>query len=547
MIDDARAPWHHLYGSHPPQMSLPHATGLQMARAALARAGDRPLLHYFDTPLSGAALDRASDALAHVFATAGLVPGDRVALQLQNVPHFPIATIAAWKAGLAVVPVNPMLRERELAPLLADSGARALITHEDLFETVGGATIAGTDVVLAITASPLDFLTGPRPAPLADVRRRVPEGAQDFAELLAAHDGEAPPDVAVGPDDVAVLFYTSGTTGPSKGAMNLHRNVVYTSSMLGEWAGLGPDDVLMGLAPLFHVTGFVIHLGTALATGAPLVLAHRFDPGESLRLIERHRATCSVAAITAYTAMMNDPAFAQSDVSSLRAAYSGGAPVPPAILEAWRAATGTYLHNAYGLTETTAACTLVPQGTDAPVDPKSGALSIGVPVYGTTIEVLDEQGAPAPVGEAGELVVDGPGVVPGYWNNPDESAHALPDGRLRTGDIGFMDADGWFYIVDRRKDLIVVSGYKVWPRDVEDVLYQHPAVREAAVVGVPHEYQGEAVKAFVSLRPGAAATPDELIAFCRERMAAYRYPRAVEVLDELPKTASGKILRRALR
>jgi long-chain acyl-CoA synthetase len=519
---------------------LPYATALEMAEQALARAGDRPLLWYFDTPLSGTHLDGATDALACALLARGLEGGDRIALQLQNVPHFAIATIAAWKAGMAVVPVNPMLRERELRPLIEDSGVRALVTSGELFASAGRDAIAGTTVGLTIVGDASDFLD-------QDEEVEPVDGTEDFLGLLDAHAGERPPAAPTEPDDLAVLFYTSGTTGPSKGAMNLHRNVVYTGSMLGAWAGLDSDDVLMALAPLFHVTGFTMHLGTALATGAPLILANRFDAGESLALMQRHGVTSTIAAITAYTALMNHPSFAGTDLSSLRAAYSGGAPVPPTVAAAWQEATGAYLHNAYGLTETTAACHLVPQDAEAPVDPGSGALSIGVPVHGTTAEVLSDAGEALGPGEVGELAITGPGVVPGYWQKPQETAHAMAGGRLLTGDVGFRDADGWFYIVDRRKDLIVVSGYKVWPRDVEDVLYQHPAVLEAAVVGVPHEYQGEAVKAFVSLRPDTTATPDDLIAFCKARMAAYRYPRAIDILDELPKTASGKILRRELR
>jgi long-chain acyl-CoA synthetase len=226
---------------------------------------------------------------------------------------------------------------------------------------------------------------------------------------------------------------------------------------------------------------------------------------------------------------------------------SGGAPVFPAVVERWEGLTGNYIHNAYGLTETTSPSHVGPFGSRAPVDPTSGALSVGVPVSNTVVRVVDDDGRDLPVGEVGEIVIRGPQVVPGYWNKPEETAHALPEGELHTGDVGFMDADGWFYLVDRKKDQINAGGYKIWPREVEDVLYGHPAVREAAVVGVPDSYRGETVKAVVSLKAGAELQPDELIAFARERMAAYKYPRVVEVVDELPKTVSGKILRRELR
>ncbi|MBT1188856.1 long-chain fatty acid--CoA ligase, partial [Streptomyces sp. CJ_13] len=226
---------------------------------------------------------------------------------------------------------------------------------------------------------------------------------------------------------------------------------------------------------------------------------------------------------------------------------SGGAPLPPALVERLRAAFGFYLRGGYGLTESTAACATVPAHREAPVDPVSGTLSVGVPGADTVVRVLDEHGAELPFGETGEIVVRGPQVVPGYWGLPAETARTFPDGELRTGDVGFMDADGWLYVVDRKKDMINASGFKVWPREVEDILYTHPAVREAAVVGVPDPYRGESVKAYVSLRPGVHAEPAELSAYCAERIAAYKYPRQVEILPVLPKTTSGKILRRELR
>ena len=233
--------------------------------------------------------------------------------------------------------------------------------------------------------------------------------------------------------------------------------------------------------------------------------------------------------------------------SSFRHISSGGAPLPPALVERFRVGFGPYIRNGYGLTECTAPCASVPPAREAPVDPASGTLAVGVPGPDTVVRVVDEQGAEVPFGEQGEILVRGPQVVPGYWRLPEATAETFPDGELRTGDIGFMDAEGWLYVVDRKKDMINASGFKVWPREVEDVLYTHPAVREAAVVGVPDKYRGETVKAYISLRPGAEGDPDALAAYCKERLAAYKYPRQVEILPDLPKTASGKILRRELR
>jgi len=245
--------------------------------------------------------------------------------------------------------------------------------------------------------------------------------------------------------------------------------------------------------------------------------------------------------------LSSQPEVTKEDWSSFRIIYSGGAAIAPAITEQFMEKTGVYIHNLYGLTETNSPSHAVPMGSKSPIDPISGALSVGVPIFNTVVRILDDKGKEVPAGENGEIAISGPEVVPGYWNKPEETAKGLPGGELLTGDIGFMNEDGWFYVVDRKKDMINASGYKVWPREVEDVLYSHPAVHEAAVVGVPDEYRGETVKAYVSLKPETEVTEEELIAFCKQQMAAYKYPRSIEFLDEVPKTASGKTLRRELR
>jgi long-chain acyl-CoA synthetase len=327
---------------------------------------------------------------------------------------------------------------------------------------------------------------------------------------------------------------------------------VFNAQSYRDWIGLSRDDVVLGVAPLFHITGLIGHVAVCLLVGAPLVLMYRLDPAVAIETVRDERATFTVGSITVFIALMNspaaDPAISNKEaMSSLTKIFSGGAPIPPSTVTAFQDVFGTYIHNIYGLTETTSPSHGVPLGATAPVDAASGALSVGVPIYNTVVRIVGDDGKDLPPGEIGELVTAGPQVVVGYWNKPEESARALPGGALHTGDVGYMDAEGWFYIVDRKKDQINVSGYKVWPREVEDLLYEHPAVREAAVVGVPDEYRGETVKAFVSLRPGASATPAELIAFAKERMAAYKYPRQVEILDEIPKTVTGKLLRRELR
>jgi long-chain acyl-CoA synthetase len=460
-----------------------------------------------------------------------------------------VTVLAAWKCGAVVVPCNPMLRERELVKILTDSGSRVLICQDDLYTEVARAALPSTAVQHTITTSALDFLEAGTPLPpvLAGTTRLSHAGADDLSDLVATHAGTQPQPVEITADDVAFMVYTSGTTGEPKAAMNTHGNVVFATSVYERWIEITEADTILGLAPLFHVTGLIGHVALALLTGSPLVLFYRFDAGEACRLAERHRATFTVSAVTAFIALLNGEAMTGRDFSSLTKVYTGGAPTPPGVLADWHARTGTRIQPMYGLTEATSPTHMTPHGMVPPVDPRTGAISIGVPVFNTAVRVITDAGTEAGPGEIGEFLIAGPQIVPGYWQKPAETAKSLANGELRTGDIGFMDEAGWFYLVDRAKDMIVASGFKVWPREVEEVLYLHPAVREAAVVGMPDPYRGETIKAVISLKPGHETTPDAIKAFARERMAAYKYPRFVEIIDDLPKTASGKIMRRLLQ
>src|ERR671938_161814 len=503
-------PWLRLYPEWvTPDLETPCANGVEMFRASARAHPDAPLLHYFENTLTFTEVDRASDALAAALVERGLARGDRVALYLQNVPQFLIGLLAAWKFGGSVVPLNPMLKSQEVHYHLADSGARSL---------------------------------------LARAQRREVRDTEDFVALVAQCDGRSVPDPGLTPDDVAVLSYTSGTTGRPKGAMNTHGNIVFNSEVYRVWMQLGPGDVVLGVAPLFHITGLVAHLGVAMLAGLPLVLFYRFDPGEALRLIERWKCTFTVASITAFLALMEHPDIKTRDLATFRKLYSGGAPIAPAVTERFQERTGAYIHNGYGLTETNSPSHAVPLGRKAPVDQESGALSVGIPVPNTLVKIVDLQtGHELPAGQVGELWTKGPQVVPGYWHRPEATAETFTEGYLHTGDVGKKDEQGWFYIVDRAKDMINVSGYKVWPQEVENFHFKHPAIREVAVVGIPDPYRGETVKAFVALRSGMSATPEEIIDFAKQRMAAYKYPRLVEIVDEIPKNLSGKVLRRELR
>ncbi|AZS90149.1 AMP-binding protein [Streptomyces griseoviridis] len=524
-----------------PDASLVHAL-----RRAVAEAPDRVFLTYFDGRLSYREADRLSDSVAGHLAGRGLERGDRVAILLQNSPLFVLALLGAWKAGAIVVPVNPMYKAGEVGHVLRDAEVAALICSDRAWDGYLRQAAEGSPVRIALTACERDFQTRDDTRVLGFERLPEAPDADDLARVaLAGHP--APADRAAGGDDLALISYTSGTSGTPKGATNTHRNIMYNAERQRTGLGLPDAPVYYALAPLFHITGMVCQLAACLASTGTLVLTYRFEAGVVLDAFAEHRPHFTVGPSTAFMALAAHPAATRDHFSSFTVLSSGGAPLPPALVEKFRAGFGPYIRNGYGLTECTAPCASVPPGLEAPVDPASGTLAVGVPGPETVVRIVDEEGAEVPFGTHGEIVVRGPQVVPGYWRRPDATAETFPDGELRTGDIGFMDTRGWLYVVDRKKDMINASGFKVWPREVEDVLYTHPAVREAAVVGVPDGYRGETVKAYISLRPGADPDPDELAVYCKERLAAYKYPRQVEILADLPKTASGKILRRELR
>lgn len=534
-------PWTYLYEAGQPESlnldALPH-TVLHAFEERAARDGDAPCLHYEDRTYTHREVADLSDRMAMHLVTSGFAPGDRAAIFHQNIPQTAIAMIAIWKAGGTAVAANPMLKAKELRHHLDDSGATVLFAMRDLWNDVAtsatdGSTVGHVVITAEGSVSEPSVESAPAGVTIADfevvtARRTVPV--------------ELP-----GPGEIAVLTYTSGTTGPAKGAMNSHDNLIFNSTTFARWAHVTEDDVILGVAPLFHVTGLVAHIGLSLVSGAPLVLTSRFDPDVSLELIERHRVTFTIGAITVFVALARSASAGTSDVSSLTKVLSGGAAISASVIESIEQQFGFYVHSCYGLTETTSPTHAIPFGRRAPVDPESKLVSVGVPVFNTDAKIVDSEGATLGPGEVGEIVVAGPQIVPGYWNREAETRAAMHDGWFATGDIGFMDGDGWFYVVDRIKDMINASGYKVWPREVEEELLTHPGVREAAVVGVPDDYRGETVLAHVVVADGGQVTSEELIEYCRSRMAAYKYPREVVIVDELPRNAAGKVLRRELR
>ncbi|MFB6837019.1 AMP-binding protein [Streptomyces sp. NPDC056361] len=503
-------------------------------------------LRYFDGSLSVQDVDAASDALAAAFEARGTRKGDRVGVYLQNIPQYALALLALWKLGATAMGLNPMYRRHELRRIVDDAGAVGIVCADaDVEETLD--TLAGSTVQWLISASALDYQSRNDPRVFATTRRPAPAPDGDVVALIEEFSGSRPTPVRLARDDVAFLTYTSGTTGPPKGAMNTHGNVLSVVTTCASWTGVSDGDVVLAIAPLFHITGAVANAAISLLTDTTLVLTGRFHPEVVLEAFAEHGVTYTIGSITAFNAIYELPQAEPGHFASVKTLYSGGAPIPPATVERFQERFGVYIYNGYGMTETTSAVIAVPPGCRAPIHLPSGTLSIGMPLPHLTTRVVDLHGNPVPDGDQGELELSGPQVVPGYWGKSEATEQTMPGGRLRTGDVAIIDAQGWVYLVDRLKDQINVSGYKVWPREVEDALYEHPSVLEAAVIGEPDDYRGETVVAYVSLKTGLSATQEELIAFCRDRLAAYKCPRQVHFIADLPKTQSGKIRRAELR
>ncbi len=484
-------------------------------RVAAERA-DHPAVRLDDLVLDYSELREAAGRVTSLLSLAGVAPGDRVAVMLPNVPAFPMAFYGALAAGAVVVPVNPLLKSREVAYYLGDSGAKILFAwYSAAGEAAKGAAATGTQVVGVDEPDMRSLLAG-----LFPVHTRV-ERADD---------------------DDAVILYTSGTTGQPKGAQLTHANLARNAALTTETLiGAGPDDVVMGCLPLFHVFGLTCGLNATIAGGATLTLLPRFDAGQALGIIARDQVTIFEGVPTMYAAMLHHPASADADTSSLRTCVSGGAAMPVEILHNFEKTFGCMILEGYGLSETSPVASFNHPNAER----KPG--SIGTPVAGVEMRVVGSDGTDLAAGEVGEIAIRGHNVMKGYWGNPEATAEAIPDGWFRTGDLARVDSDGYFFIVDRKKELIIRGGYNVYPREIEEVLYEHPAVAEAAVVGLAHDELGEEVGAAVALKPGATATPEELRAFVKERVAAYKYPRQVWLVDELPKGPTGKILRREVR
>jgi long-chain acyl-CoA synthetase len=476
-----------------------------------ARLKGRTALTLDDTSIGYHALNIMTARLATLLRGRGIGDGDRVAIMLPNVPEFAVVYYGVLRAGAVAVPLDPLLNPREIAAYLGDCAAELLIAwhaYAEIAETGTAATDIGCLFVVP------------------DELRRLLRGVPADPSVRERADS-----------DTAVILYTAGTGGSPKGVQLTHGNLAFAARAVARMHGLGVDDVVLGALPLYHAFGQTCALNATLCTGARLTLMPRFEPGAALRLMRRDRVTVFHGVPTMFIALLAEPEV--SMMAALRVCVAGGAPMPHHVLRAFEEQHGCVIYEGYGLSETAPVATTNRANARRPG-------SIGRPLRGVDIRVVDEHGRPLPPGEVGEIIIRGPNLMKGYWNRPQETADFVRTGWFYTGDLGYVDDDGFYYIVDRRRDIILRGGRTIYPREVEEVLYEHPAVRQAAVIGVPHPLLGEEVAAMVTEHAGAAVSPEDLLAFVRERVAAYKYPRQVWIVSELPTSRTGKILKRKL-
>ena len=547
-----KRPWLEFYDDGVPHtLEYPSITVPEYLYQSAQRYPSQVATMFLGSRLTYRQLKAQVDHLAGQLHAMGVRKGDRVAIMLPNCPQTVIAYYATLSLGAVTVLTSPLYVERELEHQWAESGVETVFVLDLLWPRMEGLR-RKLPLKRVIVTGVQDYLPFPKNV-LFPFRARsqgkwakVPAGNGVFQFKRLVRRGPAPPPADLSPDDLACLQYTGGTTGLPKGAMLTHRNLVASVSQIRAFLLQGHEDAqdrAIAILPLFHVYGMngVMNLGVHLA--ATLILLPRLDIKSLVDVIGTQRPTFFLGVPALYVAVNSYPGIDQMDLTSIKMCFSGGAPLPVDVIESFEARTGARIAEAYGMTEASSV---------THVNPRRGVRkfgSVGIPIVGTDSKIVDlETGArELSTGEAGELLVSGPQVMAGYWNQSDETEQVLKDGWLYTGDIATIDEDGYFYIVDRKKDMILTAGFNVYPREVEEVLYQHPKVLEAAVIGLPDKVRGEKVTAYVVLKDDETATPQEIRTFCRERLAHYKEPRAVHFRDELPKSMAGKVLRRALQ
>ncbi len=482
--------------------------------ATAAAHPDAPAIKLDDVVFSYKLLDEASARVAAMLKSKGMQPGDRVGIMLPNVPYFPVAYYGVLRAGGIVVPMNVLLKARETAFYLKDPGAKIIFAWHDFLDAAQhGADEAGAEVINVKPGEIEGEIFGHEP---------------DF-DIVDRAD-----------DDCAVILYTSGTTGTPKGAELTHGNLGSNVDTVLAMFEIADNDVVLGALPLFHSFGQTCSMNACIKGGGCLTLLPRFDPAKALEIFGRDKVTVFMGVPTMYGAMLHDPSRESADFEALRMAVSGGASLPVELMKAFEEAFGCIILEGYGLSETSPVASF-----NQPGQPRKPG-SIGTPIPGVEMKVVGENGEDLPTGEVGEILIKGPNVMKGYWNRPDATEEVMDGDWFHTGDMARVDEDGYFFIVDRKKDLIIRGGYNVYPREIEEVIYEHPAVREAAVIGVPHDEFGEEVAAVIALKEGEDVDADTLRSYVKEQVAAYKYPRHVWFVDELPKGPTGKILKREI-
>jgi len=529
----------------PQNLDFPNKPLYDFLRDNAERNPNKVAINYYGREIRFQELNDLSDRFAAALNDLGLKKGGRVSLYLENCPQFVIAYYGTLKAGGVVVAANPMFKADELLYELKDSGTKIIIALDHLYPRVREVR-KKIQLSHVIVTSYWDFLPenpGLPIHPSMQPAKVVFPRTLDFLDLLGKYEAEPPQPEINMQDDLALLQYTSGTTGLPKGAMITHYSLLFNTVGSAVWSMITEDDVHLSVLPFFHVTGMIHGMNRPIYTGTTNVMISRFDTETAIKAINDFRCTVWVSITTMNVAVVNFPDIHKYDLQSLKHCSSGGAPIPKEILQRWREIVGPELVEGYGLSETISQTHVNPIS-----NPRYG--SVGIPHFGVECQIVDvDTHKQLPIGEEGELIIKGPMVTKGYWNNPEETEKALKDEWFATGDIARMDHDGYFYIVERKKDMIKASGYSVFPAEVEALMYEHPAVQEVAVIGVPDAHRGENIKAFIILRPQYKGRVEkkEMIAWSKNKMAAYKYPRIVEFVDELPKTGSGKILKRALR
>ncbi|HDI59868.1 MAG TPA: long-chain fatty acid--CoA ligase [Desulfobacteraceae bacterium] len=542
--------WHKRYPAGvPAQLDYIDLTMPEFLTRSAQRFPAQPALDYFGKKISYAELDRIVNRFARALMALGVEKGDTVAMLLPNIPQIVIADYAAWRIGAVTAMNNPLYTERELAYQLDLSDAKVLVTM-DLLHSRAMNLMKTTPLEKVVVCHVNDYLPFPKkqlfPRVKKEMYRKIPRqpDTYEFLDIVQGHDG-APLENQAELDAVGVHLYTGGTTGTSKGAMITHRNMSYNTQQLRSWLVDIKDGEERELAvfPFFHAAGFTGVQNMCVLSGWTDVLVPRPEPATIVEVLKKSRPTLVPGVPTIYVGLLADERFTRMDLSFIKGFLAGAAPLPLEIIQRLEKLTDGTMVNVYGLTEMT------PMATASPWKGLSKPGTVGLPLPDTDMKIVDlEEGTrPLGPGEAGEVCFKGPQIMAGYYKRPEETANTIRDGWLYTGDIGVMDEDGFLTIVDRKKDMIVASGYNVYPNEIDDILFSHPKILEACTVGVPDPYRGETVRAYVVVKPGEALTAEEVVAFCKEKMAAYKVPRQVEFIDALPKSAVGKILRKELR